>query len=101
MEIELDLRHHCIATETKKRYNKALSNYFKKKGDPSLLEPEIELLKHALETLDFPGLRARYPKLTGKTGEKVTLSASPEGRLCLTLDGDPLDVMTKAGENKS
>lgn len=93
MDIRLDLSHHCIATETKKRYNKALSKYFKRKGDPSLLEPEIELLKQALESLDFSGLRARYPKLTGHNDGKVILSSTPDGRLCLTVDGEPLDVM--------
>lgn len=93
MDIRLDLCHHCIATETKKRYNRALSNYFKHKGDPALLEPEIELLKQALEQLDFPGLRTRYPKLSGNNDADVVLSRTPDGRLSLNLDGDPLDLM--------
>lgn len=93
MDIHLDLRHHCIATETKKRYNKALSNYFKHKGDPALLESEIELLKTALERLDFSGLRSRYPKLSGGIDEIVVLSGTPDGRLFVILDGEPLDLM--------
>jgi hypothetical protein len=90
MRIHLDLTHHCIATETKKRYNKALSAYFKHQGDPSFLEQEIECLKEALEKLDFPGLRARFPELTGHHDVSVELTCRPDGTLTLSLDGKPL-----------
>lgn len=90
MLIHLDLTRHCIATEVKKRYNKALSAYFKRKGDPSLLEQEIECLKKALEKLDFPGLRARYPELAGHHDVPVELACHPDGTLVIFLDGKPL-----------
>ena len=93
MDLRLDLSQHCIATEVKKRYNKALSNYFKRKGDASLLESEISILKDALEHLDFPGMRARYPQLSGKHEADVILSGGTGGRLSLTLDGTTLNLM--------
>ena len=93
MDLHLDLSQHCIATEVKKRYNKALSNYFKRRGDASLLESEISILKDALEQLDFPGMRARYPQLSGNHNVDVVLSRGGSGRLSLTLDGTSLVLM--------
>lgn len=93
MQIHLDLRDHCIATEMKKRYNQCLSHYFKRKGNTALLEAEIECLKHALENLDFPGLRSRYPDLSGHKEVGVMLSCTQEYGLSLTLDGNSLDLL--------
>ncbi|MBU1167940.1 MAG: hypothetical protein KKD44_00100 [Proteobacteria bacterium] len=93
MKIHLDLSHHCIATETKKRYNKCLSDYFKHKGDNAHLEAEIDILKDALERLDFPGLRARYPELSGHNHAQVFLHRVPESGLSLTLGDKPLDLL--------
>jgi hypothetical protein len=93
MDIRLDLTHHCIATETKKRYNRALSDYFRHKGDAMRLEAEIECLKTALERLDFPGLRNRYRELAGHNDADIILSCRPDGGLDLTVGGQPLDLM--------
>ncbi|GAB6097534.1 hypothetical protein JCM14469_37880 [Desulfatiferula olefinivorans] len=93
MDIRLDLTHHCIATETKKRYNRALSDYFRHKGDAKRLEAEIECLKTALEQLDFPGLRNHCSELAGHSDAVIILSCRPDGGLALTVDGRPLDLI--------
>jgi hypothetical protein len=54
MDIRLDLSRHCIETEIKKQYNKAISTYFRAGlEEKRRLEPTIEVIRRALETLDF------------------------------------------------
>lgn len=84
--LDLDLNHHCIATEVKRRYNRALSRLLKGGGDVKRLEAEVELLKQALETLDFPAIRSRYPDLAGQSGASVVLGRNREG-LFVTVGG--------------
>ena len=90
--LDLDLKDHCIATELKKRYNKALSDCFKIKDNADALENEIELLKQALETLDFPALRGRHLELAGQCSARVTLGRTDD-RLYLTIDSRPVELI--------
>ena len=52
MELRLDLKSHCIETELKRLYERALGRYFKPDADETALEARIDLLKKALEHLD-------------------------------------------------
>jgi hypothetical protein len=75
MEIALDLSRHCIETEVKRLYERSISDYFKAGVEAKpLLERTIAMLHQAIETMDFPRLRAQFPPLAGGTGEKVALS---------------------------
>jgi hypothetical protein len=86
MDIRLDLSKHCIETELKRQYNKAISAYFKAGSEQKpLMEPVIDLIQSALQTLDFAQLRTRYPALSGGTKCKVTLSRDGDN-LTITVD---------------
>lgn len=76
MDIQLDLSDHCIETELKRQYNRLVSKYFKAVPEErDLLEPKLEMLRIALETLDFGWLRARCRLLCGAAApHKITLS---------------------------
>lgn len=78
MEIELNLKHRCVETAIKKEYDSAVSSYFKK-TDHKALEEKIEVLKKALETLDFRKLRSTYSELCAGTDSDIVLS-SDSGR---------------------
>lgn len=90
MDIRLDLSRHCIETEIKKQYNKAVSAYFKAgKQEKQQLEPTIDVIHRALETLDFSHLRSQYPPLAGGTDRNIILSCVNED-LVITIDGQKL-----------
>lgn len=78
MEINLELKNHCIQTEAKKKYEKLMSKYFKKGNSDrnlSILEEQIEGLKYFLEHADFGYLRTTYSFLNGnQRGADVTLN---------------------------
>lgn len=88
--LDLDLTRHCVETAVRRRYEAAIRIYFQQPDDRRHLEPAIELLHQALETLDFPALRARHPALAGKTGNRVALGRDSQGRLTIIVDGRPL-----------
>lgn len=98
MDIQLNLKKHCIATECKRLYNQSVSSYLKKAhGKPSLeeknLEERIELLKTSLEQLDFPGLRSKYPALSGKTDSQVRLGSNSGGNLFISIDNLKIELL--------
>jgi len=86
--MKLDLSKHCIETEIRRLYNRSVSRYIKlKKIDPQL-ETDIELLKTALERLDFPNLRSGYGELAGRQGNPVVeLTAGDDGKVVVRIDG--------------
>ena len=92
MNPNLSLKQHCIETEIKKRYNSAISDYFKagKDGAPHL-EERIDLLHSALETLDFGRLRSRHPELRGNNDAAVSLFRDEAGRLRIAIDGETIE----------
>jgi hypothetical protein len=91
MDIRLDLSRHCIETEIKKQYNKAISTYFRAGlEEKRRLEPTIEVIRRALETLDFSHLRTRYPPLAGGTDRNVILACENED-LTISIDGKKLE----------
>lgn len=98
MEIELNLKNHCIASEIKKLYNRSVSTYLKKahylKPDDTVpVEETIELLKKALETLDLPGLRNKHPVLAGKTDTPVMLGMSYNLGLYISIDNKKVELI--------
>ena len=86
MEIQLNLKTHCLETEIKRLYEQAVRQYFKPHADKAALEETIDLLKKALECFDFRRLRSRYPALCGHTDARVVLVTGTEGTPGLRID---------------
>jgi hypothetical protein len=86
--IRLDLRKHCVETEIKRRYNRALSQYFKSGGRRQELEDQIEVLQRALETFDFNALRSTYPALAGRSEDSVRLTGTAGGAPVLWINDE-------------
>ena len=86
--MKLDLSRHCIETEIRRLYNRNVSLYIKLKKEDPQLETDIELLKAALEELDFPKLRSDYEELAGHQGNSVIkLAVNNEGSVVIVIDG--------------
>lgn len=79
LKIQLDLSRHCIETEFKRLYNRSVANYFKSKHNKQELEIRIDVLKNALERVDFSFLRSHYPILSGGIERDVYLTVNPDG----------------------
>jgi hypothetical protein len=95
MELQLDLSRHCIETELKRQHNRAVSDYFKAGPREKLLvELIIEMVRSALETLDFARLRDRYRALRGGTHCKIVLSCD-HANLFITIDGQRLKLLDR------
>ena len=76
MEIGLHLRHHCIQTAARRKYEDLLRQVLKPSGQGRgslLLEAEIEGLRFLLESCDFSHLRSRYPALSGREETRAVL----------------------------
>ncbi|MFO7839314.1 MAG: hypothetical protein R6X08_07435 [Desulfosalsimonadaceae bacterium] len=95
MKMKLDLSRHCIETEMKRQYNKALSQYFKAKTDADRqpLEARIDMLQKGLENFDFNRLRAGYPELRGDIEAEISLASQEEEKPPLILiNGEKIDA---------
>ncbi len=97
MEIQLDLRQHCVETEIKKLYNLALSAYFRPDADKPRLEARIGLLTLALEGFDFRSLRGHYADLCGGSSQPVVLFEDLDGVPRLRVGELPVDITGKTG----
>jgi len=73
MKIRLDLYKPCIETEIERKYNQAISAYFKTGKDRYHLESLTGLIKQTLKMFDFKGLRSQYQPLGGNTNVEVFL----------------------------
>jgi len=93
--LALDLRHHCIETAIRKRYDQALYAYFKEAGARPQLDKDIELLLEALETLYFSTLRSTHRPLAGHTKTRITLSRDEQGHLSIGIGGQPVPTLPK------
>lgn len=98
LELKLNLKNHCIASEIKKLYNESVSTYFKETRKSSsysetTVEETIELLKNALEKLDLPGLRSSYPALAGKTDSHVVLGVNDDFDLYISIDNKLIELL--------
>jgi len=90
-ELSLDLSRHCVETAIKKRYNRALSDYFRATTERERHEKIIDLTHQALQALDFNRLRSQYAPLAGHTDAQVVLTREAD-RLSIHIDGQPVEL---------
>jgi plasmid maintenance system killer protein len=86
MKIKLNLSQHCIETETQRLYNQSVLKYFKA-DDKDRIEKQIEILQHALQTLDFGNLRSTYPELAGHCDDHAELSLNNQNQIIILING--------------
>jgi hypothetical protein len=87
----LDLSRHCVETEIKRRYNRAISDYFRAdEQSRRCLARVIDLTQLALESLDFNHLRSEYAPLAGHSDAQVVLVRDAD-RLSILIDGRAID----------
>jgi hypothetical protein len=86
IEITLDLCGHCIETEIKRRYNRAVSEYFQTQSNRPFLEKQIEILKTVLERCDFRELRNAHPELAGYDVVNLILASDQKGRVTIVIN---------------
>ncbi|MDY6825395.1 MAG: hypothetical protein SWH68_16605 [Thermodesulfobacteriota bacterium] len=96
-QIPLDLSDHCIQTETKRVYNRMVSRSLKSGDIDEATEAGIELLKEALETLDFPRLRSQHAALAGGGDDEVAISRNENDAIMVLINQEPVDP-PKRGE---
>jgi len=81
MKIALNLATHCIETEIRRLFQKAMADYFRAdQTRRKALEPRLALLEESFKTFDFGVLRSRCPELAGGTRAAVFLQQHQEGR---------------------
>ncbi|MEA3232973.1 MAG: hypothetical protein U9Q05_14550, partial [Thermodesulfobacteriota bacterium] len=86
IRINLNLSSHCIETAIRRRYNRCLSRSFKTRSLDRNLEREINLLKTALESLDFSYLRSTWPELAGHGNATVALILDDRRRIDIFIN---------------
>ena len=91
MRIQLDLRHHCIETATRKLYNQSIARYFKPGADTEHLEKQIGTLKTLLENGNFNHLRSTYGELAGHSTADVAVVDRGHG-ISISLNGRRIPV---------
>jgi len=94
LEIELDLRAHCVETATKRLYNRLLSEYFRSKGANTETEQKLALLQKALSTFDFPSLRSAYGDLAGNSNAYIVLADRGDSLPSIIIDNAPIATKT-------
>jgi len=87
MKIKLNLSRHCIETETKRLYNQSVLKYFKANDKDRIEKQIIEILQHALQTLDFDKLRSSHPELAGHCDDHVELSLNNQNQIIILING--------------
>ena len=94
MNMKISTKRHCIETEIRRQYNRAISAYFKAGGEDEKkdLENRIALLQHALETFDFNSLRNGHADLRGDSDADVRLAADESGQLHITINGEEIET---------
>ena len=94
--IRLDLDRRCIQTEIKRLYERNLAASLRSIASADALARTVETLRLALETLDFPKLRAAHPALAGGRSDRVELGRDAHNRLKLLIDGSPFALMLRS-----
>ena len=93
IRINLNLSRHCIETAIRRRYNRCLSRSFKTRSLDKDLKREINLLKTALESLDFSYLRSTWAELAGHGKAVVTLGWDRRHRIGILVNGHPIEFI--------
>ena len=99
IEISLDLSKHCIHTETRRVYDQLVTACFASHAIDKSTEAQLELLKQALETLDFQKLRSEYPELAGGSEHEVILAADDLGQIMIKIDKRVINLQSAATSN--
>ena len=94
LEIELDLRTHCIETAAKRLYNRLLSEYFRSKGAETESEEKLALLQKALSAFNFPSLRSAYAELAGNSSARIVLADTGGSLPSIIINDNPIDTKT-------
>jgi hypothetical protein len=92
LEIELDLRKHCIETAIRRLYNRLLSEYFRNRGGNAESEKKLTLLQNALSCFNFSSLRTVYRELAGKSGARIILTDNGGSAPGITINGRPVST---------
>jgi hypothetical protein len=97
MNLKIYPRRHCIETEIRRQYSKAISGYFKESDGQKKIELEnkIDLLHHAMETLDFNYLRNRYEQLRENSSAEVCLAFDDHGAINISINGEKIETADK------
>lgn len=97
MNLKIYPKRHCIETEIKRQYNLSVSDYFKAdtQANKKALENRIELLHHAIETLDFNFLRNSYTALRENSSAEVCLEQNDTGDLGIKINGEEIETTDK------
>ncbi len=90
--IRVNLQRHCIETELKRLHRRCVDRMLKTDTNPPEAEKTLQVLKDALECLDFPYLRAAFPELAGSRPVEANLSGTPDGCLKLTINHQIIDL---------
>jgi hypothetical protein len=92
LEIELDLRKHCIETAIKRSYNRLISEYFRNRKGDAETEEKLALLQNALTRFDFPCLRTVHRELAGESHARIILTDKGDAPPNITIHGRPVDT---------
>ncbi len=92
LEVEVDLRNHCIETAIKRSYNRMLSKCLRSREGDLKSEAELALLQSALDQLDFSSLRTAHKALAGKTGARIVLTGNGQHPPGIAIDGLPIEM---------
>lgn len=95
--VRLDLRRHCIQTACRRHYNRAVGAYFSDPETGEGLAGKIELLRRALERIDFGALRQDHEPLRGGFSGAVRLEPQAPSGFRITIDGTTVPVPCKEG----
>jgi len=91
--IELDLYRHCIETEMKRLHNRLVDRLLQPGAVPAEAENKLQVLRDALDRLDFPRLRAAFPELAGNQRNDVKLLENQGDRLKLMINDKVIDLL--------
>ena len=99
MEIELNLKHHCIETAINRLHNLLLTEYFKSRGSDSEAEAKLPLVKEAQKRFDFSFLRANYKELAGNSDARIVLTDNGKGMPGIAINDCHVDPYGKKPQN--
>jgi len=84
------LHKHCLLPPFPNPFSRENSGH--KADDKDNIEKQIEILQHALQTLDFGKLRSAYPELTGHCDDHIELSVNDQNQIIIRINGKKIGV---------
>ena len=86
LKLELDLSRHCLLTELKRRYERALAEALRL-PEAGTAAATLEFVKAVLEEVDLEGLRGRIPELGGGSQAGILLVQTGRREAVLFVNG--------------